>query len=169
MSGIDSKGKDPKEKNKDRKYNTSTAIETSIARENFADTLNRVSYGKERVLIHRRGKEVAALVPVEDLRSLEEMEDSKDSHGSGERENFRQENIPIEKDRDLSYLRKFNDELAAREGPLDLQKAMDIFSALWEEGTTLGSLPPDDPMEGVHVDIRIARILNSCSKSFSPS
>ena len=54
------------------------AIDTSVARDSLSDTLNRVSYGKERIVIHRHGKELAALVPIEDLRFLEEMEDRMD-------------------------------------------------------------------------------------------
>lgn len=40
------------------------------AREGFADTINRVAFGKERVIGRRRGKEVAALVLIADLRLL---------------------------------------------------------------------------------------------------
>lgn len=50
----------------------------SEARENLAETLNRVRYGGERVVLHRRGKDVAAIVPVEDLELLEELEDRID-------------------------------------------------------------------------------------------
>ena len=44
----------------------------------FADTINRVAYGNERVVLRRRGKEVAAAVPIADLRLLEELEDRMD-------------------------------------------------------------------------------------------
>ena len=54
------------------------AIDTSIARDSMSDTINRVSYGKERIVIKRHGKELAALVPIEDLRLLEELEDRMD-------------------------------------------------------------------------------------------
>ncbi len=50
----------------------------SKARQDFSDTLNRVAYGRERVILHRRGKDVAAVVPIEDLRFLEEIEDRMD-------------------------------------------------------------------------------------------
>ena len=33
---------------------------------------------RERVVVHRRGKAVAALIPLEDLALLEELEDQKD-------------------------------------------------------------------------------------------
>jgi prevent-host-death family protein len=53
-------------------------IDTSVARDGLSDTLNRVSYGKERIVIRRHGKEIAALVPMEDLAFLEELEDRLD-------------------------------------------------------------------------------------------
>lgn len=54
------------------------AINTSIARDSMSDIINRVSYGKERIVIKRHGKELVALVPIEDLRLLEELEDRLD-------------------------------------------------------------------------------------------
>ena len=44
------------------------------ARDALGDTVNRVSYGHERILIERRGRNMAALVPVEDLELLEQLE-----------------------------------------------------------------------------------------------
>ncbi|MBI3072801.1 MAG: type II toxin-antitoxin system Phd/YefM family antitoxin [Deltaproteobacteria bacterium] len=55
------------------------ALTTSEIREDFADTLNRVAYGKERIVLERHGKQVAALIPIEDLSALEEIEDRHDS------------------------------------------------------------------------------------------
>jgi prevent-host-death family protein len=56
----------------------SGSIDASMARDSMSDTINRVSYGKERIVIRRHGKELAALVPIEDLRFLEELEDRLD-------------------------------------------------------------------------------------------
>lgn len=53
-------------------------LPVSKAREGFADTINRVAFGRERVVVKRRGKEVAAVVPIDDLRLLEELEDRID-------------------------------------------------------------------------------------------
>jgi prevent-host-death family protein len=53
-------------------------LPASKAREGFADTINRVAFGKERVVLRRRGKDIAAVVPIEDLRLLEELEDRID-------------------------------------------------------------------------------------------
>lgn len=47
-------------------------------RDNLADTLNKVAYAGERVVLARRGKGVAALVSMEDLDLLEKMEDEAD-------------------------------------------------------------------------------------------
>ena len=55
-----------------------TRLATSDARNAFADLLNRVSYRRERIVLHRRGKDVAAIVPLEDLELLHELEDRID-------------------------------------------------------------------------------------------
>lgn len=49
-------------------------LPASKAREGFSDTINRVAFGKERVVLRRRGKEVAAVIPIADLRLLEDLE-----------------------------------------------------------------------------------------------
>lgn len=41
-------------------------------------------------------------------------------------------------------------------------RALEIFEAMWREALTLGALPLKDFMEGVEVDIKVAKILNSC-------
>jgi prevent-host-death family protein len=53
-------------------------LPASKARAGFSETINRVAYGKERVVLRRRGKEIAAVVPIADLRLLEELEDRID-------------------------------------------------------------------------------------------
>jgi len=48
-------------------------------RKSLADILNRAEYRGERVIIHRRGKDAAAIIPIEDLRLLERLiEDAED-------------------------------------------------------------------------------------------
>jgi prevent-host-death family protein len=54
------------------------SVNTTEARENLAEILNRVAYGKDRVRIARRGKVLAAIVPIEDLEALERLEDEID-------------------------------------------------------------------------------------------
>ena len=55
-------------------------MEISITeiRDNLADALNRVAYGGERVILQRRGKGVAALVSMDELALLEELENRAD-------------------------------------------------------------------------------------------
>jgi prevent-host-death family protein len=53
-------------------------LNSTDARENMAEVLNRVAYAKDRVRITRRGKEVAAVVPIEDLELIERLEDKID-------------------------------------------------------------------------------------------
>lgn len=56
-------------------------VTLSIAetRDHLAETINRVSYGGERVIVARRGKPVAALISPADLALLERMEDEDDA------------------------------------------------------------------------------------------
>ena len=54
-------------------------VTATEAREHFADTLNRVSYRGERIVVYRRGgKDVAAVVPMDDLELLQKLEDRLD-------------------------------------------------------------------------------------------
>jgi prevent-host-death family protein len=55
-----------------------TTIPISEVRENLADLGNRVSLRGERLVVERRGKNLFALVPIEDLELLERMEDEID-------------------------------------------------------------------------------------------
>lgn len=53
-------------------------LTASQARQHFSDILNRAAFGRERVLVHRGKKPVAAIMPVEDYEFLEELEDRID-------------------------------------------------------------------------------------------
>jgi prevent-host-death family protein len=55
-----------------------TRLAAQKVQENFSATLDRVVDKRERIILHRQGKNVAALVPVEDLALLEELEDRLD-------------------------------------------------------------------------------------------
>jgi prevent-host-death family protein len=54
------------------------AVSTVLARNEFSSVLNRAAFGKERVILERRGKAIAAVVPIEDLKLLETIEDNAD-------------------------------------------------------------------------------------------
>ena len=55
-------------------------MNVSIAeiRNNLADALNRAAYAGERVILERRGKPVAAIVSMDDLELLEQLENDAD-------------------------------------------------------------------------------------------
>jgi len=55
-----------------------TRLSTTRAREALSDVINRVVYQGERIVLERHGKDVVAMVPVEDLKLLEELEDRMD-------------------------------------------------------------------------------------------
>jgi antitoxin (DNA-binding transcriptional repressor) of toxin-antitoxin stability system len=46
-------------------------MDVSTLRVGLSDALNRAGFGGERIVLQRRGKAVAALVPLRDLRQLE--------------------------------------------------------------------------------------------------
>ena len=52
-----------------------TTISTAEARKNFADIVNKVAYGKEPIVLTRRGHEVAALVSIDELELLRQIKD----------------------------------------------------------------------------------------------
>ena len=54
------------------------SVSVTEAREIFSDLLNRVVYAGERVVLERRGKPLAAIVSMDDLRLLETLEDELD-------------------------------------------------------------------------------------------
>lgn len=54
------------------------ALSIAEIRRGFADVIERVEGSKERVIITRRNKPVAALVPMDDAALLERLEDDLD-------------------------------------------------------------------------------------------
>jgi len=62
----------------DGKAGVQASVEATELRQTLSETLNRVAFGGERVAITRHGKDVAVLVPIEDARLLEELEDRID-------------------------------------------------------------------------------------------
>lgn len=53
-------------------------VTASQARAAFAEALNRAIFGGERTIIRRHGKDIAAMVSVDDLKILEAIEDRLD-------------------------------------------------------------------------------------------
>ena len=56
----------------------SKTITTADARKNFANIVNTVAYGKESVVLTRRGQKIAALISIEELQLLQMIEDHID-------------------------------------------------------------------------------------------
>ena len=54
-------------------------LEATKAKDTFGDTMNRVAFGKERIILTRRGKPLAAIVPLEDLELLDAVENAADA------------------------------------------------------------------------------------------
>lgn len=50
-----------------------TVLDVTQVRDEFAETVNRASYGRERIAIRRRGKVIAAVVSADDLKLLEQL------------------------------------------------------------------------------------------------
>jgi prevent-host-death family protein len=46
----------------------------ACAREEFPEIVNRAAYGNERTIVSRRGKDLAAVIPIDALRLLERIE-----------------------------------------------------------------------------------------------
>jgi hypothetical protein len=44
--------------------------------------------------------------------------------------------------------------------PVNYWQNLALFQSMLEEATRLGVFPPDDPLEGLEVDIRLARAIN---------
>ena len=53
-------------------------ISTADARKKLSNIMNRVAFGKETFVLTRRGEALAALVSVEDLKLLQEIEERLD-------------------------------------------------------------------------------------------
>ena len=54
-------------------YASMTRLNVSKARDEFPEVVNRAAYGKERTVVSRRGKDLAAVIPMDDLRLLERL------------------------------------------------------------------------------------------------
>lgn len=53
-------------------------IDAKEAKEEFSELLNRVYHSKERIIVTRRGKEIAAIVSLDDLHKLQESQSKSD-------------------------------------------------------------------------------------------
>jgi antitoxin Phd len=72
-------------------------ISAADARKKFANIINRVAYGKESFVLTRRGEALAAIVSMEDLKLLQEIEEQMDIDDAWKARNEPGENISWEK------------------------------------------------------------------------
>ena len=55
-------------------------------KQNMGDIVNQAAYGGERIMLLSRGKERAALISIEDLRRLEQLDDPDEIEARRQRE-----------------------------------------------------------------------------------
>jgi len=72
-------------------------ISAADARKKFANIINRVAYGKESFVLTRRGEPLAAIVSIDDLKLLLEIEEQMDIDDAWNARNEPGENISWEK------------------------------------------------------------------------
>jgi prevent-host-death family protein len=72
-------------------------ISAADARKRFANIINRVAYGKESFVLTRRGEPLAAIVSMDDLLLLHEIEEQMDIDDAWKARNEPSENISWEK------------------------------------------------------------------------
>jgi prevent-host-death family protein len=93
----------------------------SEARDDLTETVNRVAYTKERVIIHRRGKDLVAVVPIEDLEALEALEDRLDAEAGrkalAEWEAEGRPTVPL-----ANVIKRFEERVAAEGLPEDREE-----------------------------------------------
>lgn len=70
-------------------------ISTSMIRENLSEYLNQVTYNKTDILVQKRNRTVAVLIPVEKYELLEQLEDLVDVRLAMKA--MKDEDVPFEK------------------------------------------------------------------------
>ena len=72
-------------------------VSTAEARKKLAEIVNRVAYGKEPIVLTRRGEKIAALISMEELELLQLIEDHMDIEDAKKALKETGKNIPAEK------------------------------------------------------------------------
>jgi prevent-host-death family protein len=72
----------------------SRQLTTSAARAQFADIVSRAEYAGEHTIIRRRKKPVAAVIPIADLKLIEQLEDEIDIADARKAMKEKGKNIP---------------------------------------------------------------------------
>jgi antitoxin Phd len=71
-------------------------LTASELREDLANVINKVAYTGEKIVVQRNGKDMAALVSIEDLELLQELEDQYDLETIRRAKEEPGENVPWE-------------------------------------------------------------------------
>jgi hypothetical protein len=66
--------------------------------------------------------------------------------------------------KDKKYLLEFEKEII-RSKKADIANNIRIVEALYKEAVSLGVFPLKNPLEGIEVDIKIAKVINSVSET----
>lgn len=59
---------------------TTLIINTVDAKEQFTDIVNRVAHHQDRIVLTRRGKELAVIISLEDFKLIQSAQDKHDLH-----------------------------------------------------------------------------------------
>ena len=62
-------------------------IPASDARSEFATLINEVAFSKSRTILTRHGRDIAALIPIEDMEIIRRLEDQVDAKKIHDRKN----------------------------------------------------------------------------------
>ncbi len=73
-----------------------TTISTADARSKLAEIINRVAYGHDPIVLTRRGKEIAALISMEEFELLQRIKDLVDVEAARKALEEAGDNIPAE-------------------------------------------------------------------------
>jgi prevent-host-death family protein len=73
-----------------------TTLNITEIRDNLSEAISRVAYKGERILVRRSGKNVVAIVSVEDLAAIEALEDQRDIEAADAALAESDERIPYE-------------------------------------------------------------------------
>jgi len=71
-------------------------ITIANARKKFSNIINRVAFGNESFVLTRRGEPIAAIVSINELKLLQELEDQIDSEDAWKAKNETGDPIPWE-------------------------------------------------------------------------
>lgn len=55
-----------------------TTMSSSDARDHFPEIISKAAFAKKRFIVTRRGRKLAAIIPIEDLEIIESIEDTID-------------------------------------------------------------------------------------------